>query len=373
MKERRLGKYGNCMNKIGLRSFFKDKKVFVTGHTGFKGSWLSLFIQSLGADVKGFSLPPQEGSFFKIVEMDTLVKGHYGNLNDYPLLEKTLKEFSPDIVFHLAAQAIVSDSYLNPLNTYSANVMGTACLLEAVRKTPSVKVVVNITTDKCYQNKEWAWKYRENDELGGRDAYSTSKAASELVSLAYYHSYFKKAGIKLGTARAGNVIGGGDFATDRLIPDFIRAAEKDDVLSIRCPSAIRPWQHVLDCNYGYLLLAQYLWDKECNNVESYNFAPDDVKSISVLDILNYISSYINLNKGVHIASEAGFKEDLYLTLDNSKAKRELNWFPAFDINESIKYTAEWYEVYLKNKNRLLFLPEITFQQIHKYLKIRSEN
>jgi CDP-glucose 4,6-dehydratase len=354
-----------------LNSFFQNKKILITGHTGFKGCWLALCLQSLGANVKGFSLNPLEISLFKLIKMNTLMKGLYGDINNYSLVETMLHDFSPEIIFHLAAQPIVSESYRKPVKTYSTNIMGTVHLLEAVRKVDSVRVIINITTDKCYENKEWPWKYRESDTLGGKDPYSSSKACSELISAAYYHSYFKGSGVKLGTARSGNVIGGGDFARDRLIPDFIRAIKNDTSLTLRCPSAVRPWQYILDCIYGYLLFASYLWEQECDDIETYNFAPDMSASITVNDILDSMSLYLKLNKEIIIGKVENFKENSYLTLDNSKAKKELNWYSAVDTPEAIQHTAQWYKIYLENETDASSLLSITQKQIDSYLKLKD--
>ncbi|MFC4599692.1 CDP-glucose 4,6-dehydratase [Cohnella hongkongensis] len=267
---------------LGDSSFWENKKVFVTGHTGFKGSWLSLWLSHKGARVTGYSLsPPTSPSLFKLAKVESQIeKSILGNIIDYDRLNSALQEAQPEIVIHMAAQPLVRESYKSPLETYQVNVMGTVNLFEAIRNTESVRAVVNVTTDKCYQNNEWEWGYRENEPLGGYDPYSSSKACSELVTAAYRNSFFPKDlyashGVAIASARAGNVIGGGDWATDRLIPDVIRSMLKREKVTIRNPHSIRPWQHVLEPLGGYMLLAELLYEHGTQYGEAWNFGPED--------------------------------------------------------------------------------------------------
>ena len=262
--------------------FWHGKRVLITGHTGFKGGWLSLWLQSMGAEVSGYALPPSTNpSLFEKASVSRgMASSHLADIRDLDILKSALQETHPEIVFHLAAQPLVRHSYANPVETYATNVMGTVHLLEAIRTTAGVRAVVNITTDKCYENREWVWGYRENDPLGGHDPYSSSKGCSELVTSAYRNSFFdakgySRHGVALASARAGNVIGGGDWAMDRLVPDMIRAFSKGEAVVIRSPHAIRPWQHVLEPLWGYLTLAERLWEQGPAFAESWNFGPYD--------------------------------------------------------------------------------------------------
>lgn len=269
------------------KTFWHNKKIFVTGHTGFKGSWLCLWLTALGAKVTGYALePPTEPNLYKLCKIDTYIESNIADIRNIDSLWNAMSTAQPDIVIHMAAQPIVLESYRHPVATYAVNVMGTVHVLEAVRKCKSVRAVINVTTDKCYENKEWVWGYRENELLGGYDPYSNSKACSELVTSAYRSSFFnprdyKSHGVAIATARAGNVIGGGDWAPGRLVPDCVRALLKGEKIIIRNPGAIRPWQHVLEPLNGYLLLAQRLYEEGPRYAEAWNFGPcdDDVKSV----------------------------------------------------------------------------------------------
>lgn len=263
------------------KQLWNKKRVLITGHTGFKGSWLILLLHNLGSDVYGYALePPTNPNMYEEAKIAGLVNSNIGDIRDYDKLLRVIQKVKPEIVIHMAAQPLVRESYKNPVDTYSTNVMGTVNLLEAIRQTPGIKAVVNVTTDKCYENKEWHWGYRENESMGGYDPYSNSKGCSELVTAAYRNSFFNskdyhKHGVALASARAGNVIGGGDWAEDRLIPDFIRAISKGEIVKIRSPYAIRPWQHVLEPLSGYLLLAEKLYTDGPKFAEAWNFGPDD--------------------------------------------------------------------------------------------------
>lgn len=345
-------------------NFWQGKKVLITGHTGFKGSWLSLLLQHLEAEVIGLSMPaPTNPSLFELANVERGIKSNITDIRNFSEVCEILQTYQPEFILHMAAQPLVRESYLRPIETYETNVLGTVYLLEAARQTSSVKTIVNITTDKCYENQEWFWPYREQDKLGGYDPYSNSKACSELVTHAYRCSYFNEAGIGLASARAGNVIGGGDWAKDRLIPDIINSCIKGKKVSIRYPQAIRPWQHVLEPLSGYLLLAQELNKNPKLFAEGWNFGPeaDDIKSVA------WIADEISKQWG----SEAHWQKDnathlhesKILMLDCSKAKHRLNWKPKWNLDRALKETVEWYRAF----NRLENVREITISQIIDYL------
>lgn len=352
--------------------FWQGKKVFLTGHTGFKGSWLSLWLQMMGAELTGFSLkPPTSPNLFDLARIEESMNSIIGDIRDFSVLQEALQRARPDIVIHMAAQPLVRYSYQEPLETYSTNVMGTANLLEAIRKTDSVKAVLNITTDKCYENKEWYWGYRESDQLGGYDPYSNSKACAELVTSAYRNSYLNQQGVGLASARAGNVIGGGDWAADRLIPDLVRACVENEAVSIRNPHALRPWQHVLEPLSGYLILTEQLYHSPLDYSEAWNFGPNDgdIKPVSwiadfVIELWNNKSS-IHLDKGIHP------HEATYLKLECAKAKSKLQWTPCWDIKKGIMETVSWYQAHEAREN----MQDITLMQIEKFMveKFPSKN
>ncbi|MDA0902621.1 MAG: CDP-glucose 4,6-dehydratase, partial [Proteobacteria bacterium] len=279
---------------VSLQEFYKDKKVFVTGHTGFKGSWFSLLLKSLGSDVTGYALDPEttRDSLFRLAKIDGKIKSHIADIRNFNSLKEILEETKPDIIFHLAAQPLVRESYKYPIYNYETNVMGTVNLLEAAKDLKSLKALVNVTTDKCYENKEWQWPYRENDPLGGYDPYSASKACSEIVTNSYRKSFFEVKNIGLASARAGNVIGGGDFSKDRIIPDIVESIKNNQNVTLRNPNAVRPWQHVLDVLYGYLLLGQKLYENPKEFSESFNFSPIENKEVNVEEVVNSFISAI---------------------------------------------------------------------------------
>lgn len=329
------------------KEFWKEKKVLLTGHTGFKGSWLSIWLHELGANVCGYSLEPNtEPSLFKLANIEQLVQSNIGDIGDLKRLQQVFSDFQPEIVIHMAAQPLVRESYDNPVDTYSTNVMGTVNVLECIRHCKSVKAVVNVTTDKVYENKEWAWGYREVDRLGGYDPYSNSKACSELVTSSYLNSFFNpetyaEHGIAIATARAGNVIGGGDWSKDRLIPDVIRALENNEEIIIRNPNAVRPWQHVLEPLSGYLMLAEKLYLEGVKWNGAWNFGPDDSNCLSVGELLSEIQIFephLNLKLGEGRAKH----EASLLMLDNSKAKKTLLWHPNLRIENTLKWTLDLY-------------------------------
>ena len=350
------------------KSFWQKKKVFVTGHTGFKGSWLCLWLHSLGAKVTGYSLdPPTNPNLFSLCDIDRLATSVIADVRDINSLRDSIQSSQPEIIIHMAAQSLVRESYKNPAETYSINVMGTVSLFEAVRNTKGVRSIVNVTTDKCYENKEWHWGYREYEPLGGYDPYSNSKACSELVTSAYRNSFFNPKnydfhGLGLASARAGNVIGGGDWATDRLLPDCIRALLKNEKIWIRNPFAVRPWQHVLEPLSGYLSLSQQLYENGSVYAESWNFGPDDSDAKPVEWIVKKMcekwgaSASYGIDKGEHP------HESSYLKLDCSKAKAELGWYPRWEIEMAIDKVIEWTKAY-KNKQNL---KEVCLKQIEEY-------
>jgi CDP-glucose 4,6-dehydratase len=333
------------MEGVVMKNFFLGKKVFITGHTGFKGSWLCLWLSSMGAHVTGYALdPPTEPNLFTLARVAELVKSRIADVRDAECLAHAMAEAQPEIVIHMAAQPLVRDSYIIPVETYATNVMGTVHLLEAVRGCPSVKAVVNVTTDKCYENREWIWGYRENEPMGGFDPYSSSKGCSELVTAAYRNSYFKRS-VALASARAGNVIGGGDWATDRLIPDCISALLAGDPVRIRNPHAIRPWQHVLEPLSGYLLLAQKLHEKGTEYAEGWNFGPTDDDAKPVEWIVDRMCTL--WGNGARFEIDAGDHphEAHYLKLDCSKARMRLGWQPRWNLEKALDSIIEWTTVY----------------------------
>ncbi|MEI6286677.1 MAG: CDP-glucose 4,6-dehydratase [Bacillota bacterium] len=389
------------------REFWKSKRIFITGHTGFKGSWLVMMLNEMGAEVCGYALtPPTEPSLFDVTKLSDMCEHNIGDIRDYQRLLATLTTWQPEIVIHMAAQPLVRESYVKPLETYEINVMGTANLLEAVRNCPSVRAVVVVTTDKCYQNNEWAWGYRENDRLGGYDPYSNSKACSELVVSAYRQSFFQPPVgeelsscqvVKLSsdsteksdcisafsfqlsafvpaiaTARAGNVIGGGDWAKDRLIPDILRAIEAGEPVRIRNPYSIRPWEHVLEPLAGYLQLAENLYTHGHKFAEAWNFGPSDDDAKPVEWIVERMCGLWNdqLPTTNHQPPAAYCVDDgehpheaNYLKLDCSKSRQELGWQPSWNLSQTLEKIVEWHRAYINRED----MRELSFKQIEKYL------
>ena len=351
-----------------MQDFFNGKRVFVTGHTGFKGSWLCLWLTRLGARVTGYALePPTAPSLFELAKVGELINSQIADVRDAEKLFRALLAAQPEIVFHLAAQSLVRDSYKIPLETYSINVMGTIHLLEAVRRCPSVKAVVNVTTDKCYENNEWDWGYRENDRLGGFDPYSNSKACAELVTAAYRSSFFNPSeysihGVAIATVRAGNVIGGGDWAADRLVPDIIRSLLAGEAVRIRNPYSIRPWQQVLEPLSGYLALAQRLYEFGPEYGEGWNFGPSDADAMPVEWIVKRMCEL--WGNGTRCDIDAGDRphEAHYLKLDCSKARMRLNWRPRWDLGKALTSILDWVAVYSASGD----LRKCCLEQIEEY-------
>ena len=323
-------------------SFWKSRKVILTGHTGFKGSWLSLWLQSMGADACGIALePPTDPSLFSKACVDNGMRHEIADIRNFEEISKIFQSFCPEIVIHMAAQPLVRLSYQEPVETYATNVMGTVNVFEASRRANSVKAIVNVTTDKCYENKEWVWGYREDEAMGGHDPYSSSKGCSELISLAYKKSFLEEEGIALATARAGNVIGGGDWAEDRLIPDILKALINRDAIQIRNPNAVRPWQHVLEPLSGYLLLAEELCSDPKSVSESWNFGPRDADAKSVRWIVEKLSALLGHDKKWLQQPGEHPHEANYLKLDISKARHKLGWEPKWSIEIALEKIADW--------------------------------
>jgi len=353
---------------VMVSAFWKGKKVFITGHTGFKGSWLCLWLHKLGAKVTGYALnPPTKPSLFELCNISELVNSVIGDIRKRDELTEAMLTASPEIVIHMAAQPLVRDSYKNPVETYEINVIGTVNLFETVRNCKTVKAVINVTTDKCYENKEWVWGYRENEPMGGYDPYSNSKACSELVTSAYRSSFFNPKdysnhGVALASARAGNVIGGGDWAMDRLIPDCIRAILKGENIVIRNPNAIRPWQHVLEPLSGYLLLSQKLYKEGTRFAEGWNFGPDDEDAKPVEWIIKRICDKWGNNASYKIDRGEHPHEAHYLKLDCSKAKSELDWYPRWNLERAIDSIIEWTMAYNEKES----VRDVCLKQIEEY-------
>ena len=333
------------------QKFWSGKRVLVTGHTGFKGSWLAIWLDMLGAEVAGYALEPlTPNDNFVLTGLEKRLTHKIGEIRDYECLQKFFRAVNPEIVFHLAAQPLVRKSYSDPKSTYDINVGGTVNLLECCRQTDSVKAVVNVTTDKCYENKEWVWGYRENDRLGGYDPYSSSKACSELVTEAYRKSFFNPEacalhGKSLASARAGNVFGGGDWQVDRIVPDCIRALERREPIVVRNPHAVRPWQHVLEPLSGYLLLAEKMFENPSAYAQGWNFGPEESSFLSVGMLVDLIvKAWGDGSWKDHSKPEALHEANL-LKLDISKAKSQLGWSPVWNIDRAIAETVSWYRQY----------------------------
>jgi CDP-glucose 4,6-dehydratase len=354
--------------------FWRGKKVFLTGHTGFKGSWLSLWLDLLGAEVTGYALdPPTDPSLYELAGIDGIVTSVIADVRDLERLKSVMVAAAPEIVIHMAAQPLVRDSYKLPVETYSTNVMGTVHLLEAVRACPSVRAVINVTTDKVYENREWVWGYRENEPFGGYDPYSNSKGCSELVTAAYRSSYFNPAdyqrhGVAVASARAGNVIGGGDWAVDRLIPDCIRALLAGEQILIRNPHAIRPWQHVLEPLSGYLLLARRLYEEGAPCAEGWNFGPREGDARPVEQVVAMLCRIWGENASFRVDGGEHPHEAHYLKLDCSKARAELCWEPRWNLDQAVDAVVVWTRAFRERKN----LGDVCRRQIAAYLATDAE-
>ena len=359
------------MEGLVRRMFWRGRKVFITGHTGFKGGWLSLWLNLLGADVAGYALAPlATPNFFDAGRVGELIKSTIADICDYDCVIAALRQQRPEVVFHLAAQPLVRTSYVTPLETYRTNVLGTCTILEAVRECDSVRAVVVITTDKCYENREWVWAYRENDALGGYDPYSNSKACAELVVSSWRQSFFlpadyAKHGVALATARAGNVIGGGDWSADRLIPDIVRAFLIGECLTVRNPNAIRPWQHVLEPLRGYLMLARRLLQDGPAYGQAWNFGPryEDARPVDWL--VSGFASQWGRDTNWKVDSSERPHEAQTLKLDWTKAMHELGWTPVIPLEEALRLTADWYRAWNEGAD----MREYSERQIKQYIEL----
>lgn len=350
-------------------SFWQGKKVFLTGHTGFKGGWLSLWLASMGAKVTGYALAPNTTpNFFNVAKVDSCQeKSYIADIRDLDKLQKAMSDAMPEIVIHMAAQPLVRYSYMNPVETYATNVMGTVHVLESIRTIDSVRATVIVTTDKCYENKEWAWGYRENEPMGGYDPYSNSKGCAELVTSAYRQSYFSpekyaQHQVGIASARAGNVIGGGDWSEDRLIPDAIKAFEANQPLMIRNPLATRPWQHVLEPLSGYLVLAQALYQDGANFDGGWNFGPRDDDARSVQEVINLLINNWGANAVWQQDKSEQPHEAHALKLDCSKSRQYLNWVPKWTLEQAVENIVQWQHAYQRDIN----MQDVSLQQIFQY-------
>lgn len=341
----------STIEDLGLnKNFWRNKRVLLTGHTGFKGSWLSIWLQSMGANLQGLALdPPSMPNLFVEAKIAEGMVSNIADIRDYDKVYKIIAAFKPEIVIHMAAQPLVRYSYKNPIETYATNIMGTVHVLEAIRQVDTTKVVINVTTDKCYENKESGQSYSENEPMGGFDPYSSSKGCSELITSAYRRSYFQETGIALASARAGNVIGGGDWAEDRLIPDTIRAIAKNQSVIIRYPNATRPWQHVLEPLSGYLILAEKLWHAPTLYADGWNFGPkeDDIKPVSW--IVQRLCSLWGGESSWQLDAEHHPHEAAFLKLNIEKAKLDLAWTPTWSLEIALEKIVSWYKNFLQNE------------------------
>lgn len=335
----------------------------MTGHTGFKGSWLVSWLTQMGASVYGYSLEPAgKPNLFDVLEMYNLVDGNFGDVRDFLRLDGAIKTFRPEIIFHLAAQPLVKESYIDPITTYTTNIVGTVNLLEAARHTKTVRAVVNITTDKCYENKEWHWGYREDEAMGGYDPYSASKGCSEIITSSFIRSFYDSAGIGLATARAGNVIGGGDWADDRLIPDLVRGLEANSEILIRNPNSVRPWQHVLEPLSGYIRLAELLFNNPIQFSGAWNFGPNDQDAKTVGWIADLVCEAWGTGAHWKMDDNTHPHEAQYLKLDISKARALLGWVPKWSARQAVENTVKWYKHYHSDSD----IKKMTFEQIVQY-------
>ena len=342
--------------------FFNEKKIFITGHTGFKGSWLTFILYLSGANILGYSLKPKNKfDNFYLLKLDKKIKNYYGDVRDEKSLRSEIKKFKPDIIFHLAAQPLVKESYQDPKFTFTTNIIGTLNILEIIKEVKSVKSAVIVTSDKCYKNYEKKNGYSETDEMGGQDPYSASKAAAENIFYSYYKSFYEnKNNIGLVTARAGNVIGGGDWSKDRIIPDFIKSIISKKKFTIRSPKSTRPWQHVFDLLNGYLILSKKIFGNNKYN-GSWNFGPNE-NHITVKDVITKLIKIMDIKKKLFIKSDKKFKETGLLSLKTNKSKKYLKWKPKLSLVQSLEMTATWYQCYINEK-----------KNIAKYSKKQVEN
>ena len=352
-------------------AFWRGKRVLVTGHTGFKGGWLALWLREMGAEVTGLALQPSTSpNLFEAAGVGEGIRSIIGDIRDLDLVTRVVREADPQVVFHMAAQPLVRYSYHHPVETYMTNVMGTVHLLEAVRQHGKVEVFVSITSDKCYENKEWPWGYRENDPMGGHDPYSNSKGCSELVTAAYRNSYFGPGTAlptRIASVRAGNVIGGGDWSGDRLVPDAVRAFGAGEVLTIRSPRAVRPWQHVFEPLSGYLTLAERVWS-DAALAEGWNFGPRDADTRTVAEVIDMVQGHWGAGaRWADVSDQANLHEAHLLKLDCSKARAVLGWQPVWSLEQGIEATVDWYVRHLRGED----MRAVSLRQLQAYRKVRG--
>ena len=360
------------MNNI--LNYYSGKRVLITGHTGFKGSWLTIWLHKLGAQVAGYALQPYSlNDNFIVTNIEKKISSYKGDIRDIEYLSSVFEEFEPEIVFHLAAQTLVLESYTNPKYTFDTNVGGLVNLLEVCKESNSVRTIVVVTSDKCYENQEWLWGYRENDRLGGIDPYSASKGIAEMICYSWRNSFFNEtSNIELATARAGNVIGGGDWSDNRLVPDCIKAIYSERDIEIRNPESTRPWQFVLEPLWGYLLLGMKLSSERGKFDEAWNFGPDIQSVISVGDVVELLIKYLKKGNWHNVNNNSAPYEAKLLAVDYSKSYYRLGWMPILTVNECIKLTSEWYEVFSKNDNKDML--DLCLEQIDLFCdKIKLHN
>jgi len=343
--------------------FWKGKRVLLTGHTGFKGSWLSLWLQRLGAEVVGYALePPTDPSLYEIADVERCMHSIIADIRDLEHLRQAFDAHTPEIVIHMAAQALVRDSYTDPVGTYATNVMGTVHVLEAARRTPSIRVILNVTSDKCYENREWVWGYREQDPMGGYDPYSSSKGCAEIVTAAYRRSFYNDS-TAVASARAGNVIGGGDWAKDRLVPDAIHAFMSNTPFRVRNPNAQRPWQHVLEPLSGYLKLCEMLWEEGLDHAEAWNFGPREEDTKQVSHVATILAEQWGNGATWEVDGADHPHEAYHLKLDCSKAAARLDWRPRWNLDQALAATMDWYRAFGRDKENMR---DFTLKQVMAY-------
>jgi len=350
-----------------VANVWQGKRVFLTGHTGFKGGWMALWLAHKGAVVHGYALDPcTEPNLFTVAKVGSVIEDERGDIRDGEKLDAAMRGFAPEVVFHMAAQPLVRYSYEDPIGTYETNVIGTARVLDAVRRTPTVRAVLSVTTDKCYENKEWLWGYRESDPLGGYDPYSSSKACAEIVAAAFRQSYFGDGRCAVATGRAGNVIGGGDWSVDRLIPDLVRGFLAGEPVKIRSPQAIRPWQHVLEPVMGYIQLAEKLLSVDAARyATAFNFGPSDEDAQTVEWIVERMTQFWGADANWQLDAGPGVHEAGYLKLDASRAHAELAWHPRLKLESALQWLADWYKAWQNGADMHAF----TLAQIAAYEKL----